>query len=31
LRNRDDPDLPIFLQIINGVEKEAHTTGSLVP
>jgi hypothetical protein len=30
LRNHDDPDLPIFLLIINGVEKEAHTTGSLV-
>jgi hypothetical protein len=30
LRNGDDPYLPIFLEIINGVEQEAHTTGSSV-
>lgn len=28
LRNPNDPYLPIFVQIINGVEQEAHTTGS---
>jgi len=27
LRNPDDPNLPIVLEIINGVEKAAHTTG----
>jgi hypothetical protein len=27
LRNADDPNLPIVLEIINGVEKAAHTTG----
>jgi len=35
LRNADDPNLPIVLEIINGVEKAAHTTGiafaSLIP
>ncbi len=30
LRNPDDPNLPIFIEIINGVEQEAHTTGSSV-
>ncbi len=30
LRNPDDTDLPIYLEIINGVEQEAHTTGSSV-
>jgi hypothetical protein len=28
LRNPHDPYLPIFLEVINGVEQEAHTTGS---
>ncbi len=28
LRNSDDANLPIFVEIINGVEQEAHTTGS---
>ena len=28
LRNPDDPFLPVFVEIINGVEKEAHTTGA---
>jgi len=28
LRNAGDVDLPIFVEIINGVEQEAHTTGS---
>ena len=28
LRNADDPYIPVFLEIINGVEKTAHTTGS---
>src|SRR5689334_16388214 len=28
LRNSDDPYIPVFLEIINGVEKAAHTTGS---
>lgn len=28
LRNQEDPYLPIYLEIINGVEKAAHTTGS---
>jgi hypothetical protein len=28
LRNPDDPYLPIFVEVINGVEQEAHTTGS---
>jgi len=28
LRNAGDPNLPIFVEVINGVEKEAHTTGS---
>jgi len=28
LRNTNDPSLPIVLQIINGVEKTAHTTGA---
>jgi len=28
LRNPGDVDLPIFVEIINGVEQEAHTTGS---
>lgn len=28
LRNPADPNLPIFVEIINGVEQEAHTTGS---
>jgi hypothetical protein len=30
LRNPDDVYLPIFVEIINGVEQEAHTTGSSV-
>jgi hypothetical protein len=30
LRNHDDPYLPIHLEIINGIEKEAHTSGSSV-
>ena len=30
LRNADDPHLPIFVEIINGVEKAAHTTGASV-
>jgi len=30
LRNADDPALPIVLEIINGVERAAHTTGSSV-
>ncbi len=28
LRNPGDVDIPIFVEIINGVEQEAHTTGS---
>ena len=28
LRNPSDVYLPIFVEIINGVEQEAHTTGS---
>jgi hypothetical protein len=28
LRNAGDPYLPVFVEIINGVEQEAHTTGS---
>ena len=28
LRNPDDSSLPLYLEIINGVEKTAHTTGS---
>ena len=28
LRNSADVYLPIFVEIINGVEQEAHTTGS---
>jgi hypothetical protein len=28
LRAPDDPNLPIFVEIINGVEQEAHTTGT---
>jgi hypothetical protein len=28
LRNSDDPYLPLYLEIINGVEKTAHTTGA---
>jgi hypothetical protein len=28
LRNSNDPDLPLYLEIINGVEKTAHTTGA---
>jgi len=28
LRNADDPYIPVFLEIINGVEKTAHTIGS---
>jgi len=28
LRNSDDPYLPVYLEIINGVEKAAHTTGA---
>jgi hypothetical protein len=28
LRNPSDPNLPIFVEVINGVEQEAHTTGS---
>jgi hypothetical protein len=28
VRNPDDPYIPIFVEIINGVEQEAHTTGS---
>ena len=28
LRNSDDSSLPLYLEIINGVEKTAHTTGS---
>jgi hypothetical protein len=28
LRNSNDPCLPLYLEIINGVEKTAHTTGS---
>ena len=28
LRNPGDVYLPIFVEIINGVEQEAHTTGS---
>ncbi len=28
LRNPSDVNLPIFVEIINGVEQEAHTTGS---
>ena len=30
LRNSGDNNLPIFVEIINGVEQEAHTTGSSV-
>src|SRR5208282_4279380 len=30
LRNSGDGYLPIFVEIINGVEQEAHTTGSSV-
>jgi hypothetical protein len=30
LRNSGDGSLPIFVEIINGVEQEAHTTGSSV-
>ncbi len=30
LRNPGDPNLPIFIEVINGVEQEAHTTGSSV-
>jgi len=30
LRNREDPYLPIHLEIINGIEKAAHTAGSSV-
>ena len=30
LRNPGDVYLPIFVEIINGVEQEAHTTGSSV-
>ena len=30
LRNPGDVYLPIFVEIINGVEQEAHTTGSVV-
>ncbi len=30
LRNADDAYLPIYLEVINGVEKAAHTTGSAV-
>ena len=30
LRNSSDGSLPIFVEIINGVEQEAHTTGSSV-
>ena len=30
LRNAGDNNLPIFVEIINGVEQEAHTTGSSV-
>jgi hypothetical protein len=28
LRNSNDPYLPLYLEIINGVEKAAHTTGT---
>src|SRR5208282_5624367 len=28
LRNSGDAYLPIFVEVINGVEQEAHTTGS---
>lgn len=28
LRNREDPYLPLYLEIINGVEKAAHTTAA---
>ena len=28
MRNRDDPYLPVYLMIINGIEKAAHTSGS---
>jgi hypothetical protein len=28
LRNSDDPYLPLYLEIINGIEKTAHTTGT---
>ena len=28
LRNSNDPCLPLYLEIINGVEKTAHTTGA---
>ena len=30
LRNSSDDDLPIFIEIINGVEQEAHTMGASV-
>ena len=30
LRNADDAYLPIYLEVINGIEKAAHTTGSAV-
>ncbi|MGA3164835.1 MAG: hypothetical protein ABSF14_01820 [Terriglobia bacterium] len=30
LRNPDDANLPVYLEIINGIEKAAHTTGSSV-
>src|ERR1035437_8811908 len=30
LRNSGDNNLPVFVEIINGVEQEAHTTGSSV-
>src|ERR1017187_2799696 len=30
LRNPDDHYLPVFVEVINGVEQEAHTTGSRV-
>ena len=30
LRNPDDHYLPIFVEVINGIEQEAHTTGSSV-
>lgn len=30
LRNADDPWLPLYLEIINGVERTAHTTGATV-
>jgi hypothetical protein len=30
LRNSADANLPVFVEVINGVEQEAHTTGSSV-